>query len=1187
MEGEKSQTETDPTPSPTGNGDPIHRQSLTRPRDDRNPEAARCVDGDEHDQYDGDLEDGNAGNGDNAVDTGIQKPKKPSALQKVITKLGLDVPTLLMMFKGSIPPTIGIVIYQSNAVASYFGSFGYLVPIITVFGLAVLPRGKFMMSLVLNVLLIGLGAALSMLALWSAIQARYNTTPAGVDPRLPGYNSSQSAVCGVWLFASIWLSNTLRAKLPSFNLPVIIFSILLNVATTYGAVLTSLEAAEVFIQQLVTAMLAALAIALGVNLLVVPVSSRQVLTRELGACVSLLRKTVSLQKAYLVRLESDDMFSMASRTETQLSNWDKAAKRNKPKLTKEARAAKALHESVAKLKEMAGKLHADAPFAKRDIAWGKLDAKDLSKIISLYRNLYIPVLGMTTITDIFKRISERRGWVVDDSMPPEVLAEKEIEKRVWNSVMRQMRDPFEILSEAIDQGLEHAVICLEIVPRPKPRPGKDVEAQAGKLQPGDPGFAQAIDRKIKAFNLRRGELLRAWVGEREAALQEERIDNPGYKYSAARLERDQVQFYILLFMENLMHTAGIAVHELTAFADSKVEDGTMKKSRLILPGFRRLKKWFIGIVSNEDSSAEQSPDLMEGTPNIIYFGDGYNRKKDPEHLPPATAWQRFGQLLRSLSKFFGSEESAFGFRAACATMTIGIVAFLESSQRFFVEQRLVWAMIMVAIGMTMTAGQSFFGFLCRVGGTVIAMCTSLVIWYMVAERTPGAIVFIWLFTFIDMYFFIKYPRFIPAIMIMIVTQILIVGYELQVMKVGREASERSGQPYYPTYQLAPYRLACVAGGSLVAFLWTIFPSPLTDRTWLRRDLSATLYLVANYFSIVNSTLQSQLDHTEGDSSDPASPAHQLLKLRHKIYGKVMLLLPSLSQHSYWEKWEPTVGGKYPREAYDEIILRSTRIMGYLTLMAYTLTHPVRLHPGKPADGDKKEDCVAGETPEEGGTSSRVPPSRAGSTVPHHERAWIDALADVFDSLSPTNHTILSTLTLLSNSLLSGQSLPPFLPLPRPYEMTRRLMRLGQQHHHHHRRHVSVPGSLPDYDSESSSDTGLPRIKILNTETGADDERDVLERMRSGAGSAAGSYINTHDLLDPRNMEQPGYAEFAALQVCSTLVCDDLERLVKAVSGLVGVVDFSFRVSGAGSSSGSGSATSMSEAGREKGKGKVD
>lgn len=52
-----------------------------------------------------------------------------------------------------------------------------------------------------------------------------------------------------------------------------------------------------------------------------------------------------------------------------------------------------------------------------------------------------------------------------------------------------------------------------------------------------------------------------------------------------------------------------------------------------------------------------------------------------------------------------SEECAFGVRVACATLTIGIVAFLKETQIFFQEQRLVWAMIIIAIGMSMTSGQ--------------------------------------------------------------------------------------------------------------------------------------------------------------------------------------------------------------------------------------------------------------------------------------------------------------------------------------------------------------------------------------------------------------------------------------------------------------------------------------------------
>ena len=83
------------------------------------------------------------------------------------------------------------------------------------------------------------------------------------------------------------------------------------------------------------------------------------------------------------------------------------------------------------------------------------------------------------------------------------------------------------------------------------------------------------------------------------------------------------------------------------------------------------------------------------------------------------------------------------------------------------------------------------------------MCLSLIIWYIVNERIPGVIVFLWLSIFINYYFFIKFPRFLPAVLMTIVTQVLIIGYELQVLTIGIAASERSGQPFYPCVGALP------------------------------------------------------------------------------------------------------------------------------------------------------------------------------------------------------------------------------------------------------------------------------------------------------------------------------------------------------------------------------------------------
>jgi hypothetical protein len=97
----------------------------------------------------------------------------------------------------------------------------------------------------------------------------------------------------------------------------------------------------------------------------------------------------------------------------------------------------------------------------------------------------------------------------------------------------------------------------------------------------------------------------------------------------------------------------------------------------------------------------------------------------------------------------------------------------------------------------------------------------------------------------------------------------------------------------------------------VAFIWTIFPYPLTDRSWLRKDLGSTLYLLANYYSIIHSTVGARMHDTEGDPSLKSSPGRRLEKARHNIFGKLLLLLPSLKQHADFQKFELSIGGKFP------------------------------------------------------------------------------------------------------------------------------------------------------------------------------------------------------------------------------------------------------------------------------------
>ena len=106
---------------------------------------------------------------------------------------------------------------------------------------------------------------------------------------------------------------------------------------------------------------------------------------------------------------------------------------------------------------------------------------------------------------------------------------------------------------------------------------------------------------------------------------------------------------------------------------------------------------------------------------------------------------------------------------------------------------------------------------------------------------------------------------------------------------------------------------------LVAFIWTFFPYPLTARSQLRQDLGVALYLLANFYSIVHTTIGLRIYDKEGDMEAKKSPGRKLQKARRNVYVKVLALLDGLRQHSAFTAWEPTFGGKFPRQEYDTII----------------------------------------------------------------------------------------------------------------------------------------------------------------------------------------------------------------------------------------------------------------------------
>ncbi|KAB5536348.1 hypothetical protein GE09DRAFT_1139544 [Coniochaeta sp. 2T2.1] len=1085
-----------------------------------------------------------------------EKLKRPT-LQDVMHRTGLDAPTLIVMFKGALPPIISLAMYQSAAISTYFQTQGYLIAVTSVLAASILPRERFIQNLLLDLIFICFGSAMSLLAIWTSVQARIHTSPpasqgtaVGTDPA--PYNSSQSAVCAIWLFADIWFANFVRAKLPSFNLPVIFFSILINNSTTVGPTMTTVSAAEAFVKEQLLAMLFGMGLATGVSLVVFPISSRMVVLAELKALVGLLRKAVVLQEEYLAGLRLNDMPPVENAQAEK-----RGARRHKRLRVKEvgkgledvcitrgAKAALCLKETIGGITRLAGELSGNMASAKRDIAWGELDAKDVGEVFALLCNVTIPIVAMSTVLDICRRAGEYRQQNVDEGTMAEA-AKTGRENQEWDDVMKGMHESLQTVAEPIDQGLQHAAVCLGLLPRPKlsrkSRTGGshdvdvDVEARDSPAKPGDEGFGSIVNTKILELYSRPYKSFRKADNMDEAD-----PSRPQLLTASAAMARNQPQLHAALSTE-LMHSALDAIRDLVNFADEKVDDGTMTQKRLLFPTKSLLRKWLAGICRGRDSAANQNPDMIEEV--CVAYGDSFSPRKDPERLPPTSNWQRLGDGLCKVYAVLGSKESAFGFRAACATMTIGILAYLQETQTFFHAQRLEWALFIVTMGMSITSGQSTFGFCCRLGASVLGMVSSLVMWYIADQKTPGVIVFLWLFIFAE-YYFIKFPRFITAVVYTIITQIIIIGYELQVRRLGEAVANQTGQPYYPIYLLAPYRLAMVAAGSVVAFFWTVFPCPLTDRSWLRQDLAAMMYLLGTYASVSASTLKSQIDGTAGDTELQSSPAYRLSKARRKIFGKALRQMSSIQSHVVWQRWELRIGGRFPIETYRTIIGHTTRIMWYLTLMSFILAHPLR-------SWETRED----------GNNAKIQEREAGALSPENDRQD-DGRQRTIEMLharvETTHRAVVSALFLMSNSMLSGQSLPPFVPLPRPYSMSRRPVQSTEGEPTEEAYQEDNPLLLFRPSSDGHRPPGL---RTMDPSHNAPSH--VVEKIARAGGlrsedseEQAIAFVEGSEIRDTHDLELRG---FLVIQMCSKLICDELDGLIKAMGTLVATVDFDFRL----------------------------
>jgi hypothetical protein len=987
-------------------------------------------------------------NGAPATSHGEPSKTKESFLAKAkrlwLEKTGIDKRTYMQMLKGALAPTIAISAYQGTAWADNYTTLGYLVGIMSVLSVVIQPRAKFIQTMMINVFSVCLASAIALLAGFCAVKARINSEGFhGAGSGGPGtsglaaggaatakYNSSGAAVAGVWLFAWIYGISVVRAKGPQFTIPCIMNAIFANVSMVYAPQFDTIVQLETFVERLLEAFLTGMAIATGVSLLIFPLTSRQIVFKEMANYIQSLRTAMKANLDYLHSLEDTDVFA-PHRVNTA---------------GEEVCGNKAVDIFKAKMQALQGlhaKLSTDLPFAKREIALGKLGPDDIQAVFRHLRSIMLPTVGLSSTQEVFARIAEQHNWDTSRDFahvkPEDALTEEDKIRAAstmeWHELMRRLREPFGDVTDMIDEGLQHAAIVLQLAPKPKARDAVVAVEDGGEVpKPGDRSFPEYYNAKSVRFLESKKEMLRAWCSLHEVQLPDDFFDDPYRKdFGAPAWMNEDIespfrtrvrrQVFICLYMEYLLYNVDRRVYDLIMLSEALQAYGKLSRTRIIVPGIKRLRKWFIHVFAR-DGEAHDDQQIDTGDNSVtVYLGQAYKKRKDPEHLPPQNAWENASDSLRILAHFFASPASSFGFRVACATMSIAIVAYLRDTQAFFTRERLFWSQIMISISMSPTSGQSVRNFLLRIIGTFIAMCLSWVAYYIVDGQTAGVLVFYFVILHFGVYILIKRPQITPVGMISQVTMTLIIGYELQVRKVGVAVAESNGQTYYPIYELGPIRLATVCGGLFLAWIWTVFPYPTTEHSQLRQNTGRAFYLLANYYSILTETVRVRLRGAEGELNSKDSPGYKLEKSRRKVFSKCNILFAALRAQSGFIKFDIPIGGRFPRQRYQAIIGLMQSCLNFMSLVSI-------------ASADFSALQQSG--------------SQQGSTS-----RWLVNFRRLIADTNVTSEQVTTLLSLLSAAVSHGHPLPPHVKVPEPYALSTRLDQIDQDILSV--RHIAEPG----------------------------------------------------------------------------------------------------------------------------------
>lgn len=582
-----------------------------------------------------------------------------------------------------------------------------------------MPRAKFIKIISFSVLATCLGAALACIAVLCCVSVRHHS--GSTD----GYNSSASVISAVWLLFGIWLANAFRAHRPAeLQDPMVALSIFLVVSLTNTPSFTTVSAGLDFVRRLLITFLIGLSAAVGVSLFILPITSRRNVFKALDAYTNALDGLFDAQIAFV-----SDKAHTASEIPTE-----------KPGKGDTRSLEGVIEARLSALGGILSKIKAELNYTKIEFAWGKLVPEDLTQIHDHLSSLFLSLAGLSMLPEISQTMLTHGLAQQDTIQEAKYNRDETRQAPQWGNMVNGLETRLTSTQKLIGAGLEAAMELLEIPLSRATQRQRNLSPP--DLEQGTDSVVQSLKpstffyQEIAKYEDRRRNLHRIWPSlmfpsEISTTLSKEEVDQQSGDHDVRE------HLLVFLFMEQMQNEALHAVHELLNFAETKVNSGSMRRNRLIIPSYRV----FDLVTPLMDVAHYQSSDKRRSSSSSIARPW---KSRDAEHLAPRNWLERIGSHLRGLAKLLTSPESKFGARVAMASVTVAILAYIRQTHNWFTEERVIWVMVVIVIGMKAESGASTYGYLARIGGTIVSLVLALIVWYIVVGHTAGVLVFLYI-----------------------------------------------------------------------------------------------------------------------------------------------------------------------------------------------------------------------------------------------------------------------------------------------------------------------------------------------------------------------------------------------------------------------------------------------------------